>query len=199
MVVSKSVVTVVQERYGLAYLVVWPCSPTWCWGSLQSVLFFQYIGHVRGINSLKKATGVVEGVRHHAFEWAMLKWWTHPASLAYADFFGNWSAYVIRAYFAKNRFANREHWQNRWQTSCAGCQELGGRELSSVLHAPWVQRFGSSFRVGVQRLFRRQDWKLGERYSMNIIADINSGCQSLSIVELKSSALLAPPCHWIHW
>lgn len=36
-----------------------------------------------------------------------------------------------------------------------GCQELGGRELSSVLH----------------------DWKLGERYSMNIIADINSGCE----------------------
>eukprot|EP00435_Cladocopium_sp_Y103_P063280 s159_g24.t2 len=36
-----------------------------------------------------------------------------------------------------------------------GCQELGGRELSSVLH----------------------DWKLGERYSMNMIADMNSGCE----------------------
>jgi len=34
-----------------------------------SQYYFQYIGHVRGINSLKKATGgIVEGVRHHAFE-----------------------------------------------------------------------------------------------------------------------------------
>ncbi|CAJ1398647.1 unnamed protein product [Effrenium voratum] len=36
-----------------------------------------------------------------------------------------------------------------------GCQELGGRPLSSVMG----------------------DWKLGERYSMNIIADVNAGCE----------------------
>ncbi|CAK0853652.1 unnamed protein product [Prorocentrum cordatum] len=36
-----------------------------------------------------------------------------------------------------------------------GCQELGGRPLSSVLG----------------------DWKQGERYAMNIIADLNSGCE----------------------
>eukprot|EP00913_Durusdinium_trenchii_P021768 g20451.t1 len=36
-----------------------------------------------------------------------------------------------------------------------GCQELGGRDLASVL----------------------ADWKLGERYSMNLIADLNSGCE----------------------
>jgi len=36
-----------------------------------------------------------------------------------------------------------------------GCQELGGRPLSSVLGG----------------------WKLGERYAMNIIADLNSGCE----------------------
>lgn len=36
-----------------------------------------------------------------------------------------------------------------------GCQELGDRPLASVLG----------------------DWKLGERYAMNIIADMNSGCE----------------------
>merc|ERR1711972_470895 len=36
-----------------------------------------------------------------------------------------------------------------------GCQELGGRPLASVI----------------------QDWRLGERYAMNIIADLNSGCE----------------------
>ena len=46
---------------------------------------------------------------------------------------------------------------------------------------------GISCRVIVELVFGAQDWKLGERYSMNMIADINSGCQSLSSVELKSS------------
>ncbi|CAE8585046.1 unnamed protein product, partial [Polarella glacialis] len=36
-----------------------------------------------------------------------------------------------------------------------GCQELGGRPLASVMG----------------------DWKLGERYAMNIISDMNSGCE----------------------
>lgn len=36
-----------------------------------------------------------------------------------------------------------------------GCQELGGRSLSSML----------------------ESWKTGERYGMNIIADLNSGCE----------------------
>lgn len=36
-----------------------------------------------------------------------------------------------------------------------GCQELGERPLSMML----------------------DDWKLGERYAMNIIADLNSGCE----------------------
>lgn len=36
-----------------------------------------------------------------------------------------------------------------------GCQELGGRPLAALLG----------------------EWKLGERYAMNIVADLNSGCE----------------------
>eukprot|EP00434_Breviolum_minutum_P031236 symbB.v1.2.027625.t1/scaffold2847.1/size68964/3 len=67
-----------------------------------------------------------------------------------------------------------------------GCQELGGRELSSVLH----------------------DWKLGERYSMNMIADMNSGCEEGGpnhvgntcvapiICNTKMDEILYQPSYW---
>ena len=46
-------------------------------------------------------------------------------------------------------------WPEKHIVFTEGCQELGGRPLRSVM----------------------EDWKLGERYAMNIIKDLNSGCE----------------------
>merc|ERR1712232_619412 len=80
------------------------------------------------------------------------------------------------------------------------CQELDGRILSNVL----------------------DDWKLGERYAMNVISDLNSGCEGWIdwnlclnidggpnhkknycvapiICDTGNDKVLLQPCYWYLW
>eukprot|EP00929_Paragymnodinium_shiwhaense_P100081 TRINITY_DN62128_c0_g1_i1.p1 TRINITY_DN62128_c0_g1~~TRINITY_DN62128_c0_g1_i1.p1 ORF type:complete len:596 (+),score=96.87 TRINITY_DN62128_c0_g1_i1:101-1789(+) len=103
------------------------------------------------------AAKYVWGVGYHWYGDARFEAWPPRHEVPYADRQRLESEiYELRACAGfENVRKVAELWPDKHLLFTEGCQELGGRALSSVMG----------------------HWKLGERYAMNIINDLNSGCE----------------------